>query len=406
MNPMPSINKLSALAISRLQQPGYYSDGGNLILQVTASGSKSWLFRYSKGKRKREMGLGPLPTVSLANAREKAAACRLQLLEGEDPIDVRKVSRAKLRAEVARALTFRQCADRCIADRRESWKNSKHAQQWENTLATYVYPHIGDLNVAEIDVIGVRKCLDPIWKTKTETATRVRQRMENVFDWAKAHNLRSDENPAAWKGHLQVVMASPNKIKGVEHHTALEVDRIAEFMGTLVNRSGTAALALNFLIQTACRTNEVLGATWKEVDFKQKIWTIPAERMKAGVTHQVPLSVETCEWLRTHSVGKANTAYLFEGTKADKPLSNMSMLELIRGLKLETKSKAAVTVHGFRSTFRQWAAEHSEHPREVAEHALAHRLPDKVEAAYQRGTLLNKRRVLMQDWYDFLFPGT
>lgn len=399
---MQNTHKLSALAIARLKEPGYYSDGGNLVLQVTTKGSKSWLFRYSQGTKKREMGLGSLATVSLAIARERAASYRLQLLDGVDPIATRAASIAKARSDAAKVMTFRQCAERCIADRRAGWKNPKHAQQWENTLATYVYPHMGDENVAEADITAVRKCLDPIWTSKTETATRVRQRIESVFDWAKAHNFRSGENPAAWKGHLQVLMAAPKKIKTVQHHVALEVSRMPAFMIKLMAHAGVAALALYFLILTAARTGEVIWAKWEEIDFKTKIWKVPAGRMKAGIEHEVPLTEGLVKWLKGLKRMKLDEIYLFPGQKPGKPISNMAMLQLLKGMDLKNNAKQVVTVHGFRSTFRQWAAENSEHSREVAEHALAHRLPDKVEAAYQRGTMLAKRRALMKDWFEFV----
>lgn len=399
---MKTINKLSALKVGRLAAPGYYSDGGNLFLQVTPAGSKSWIFRYSVGlNKKREMGLGPLHAVPLASAREKSARYRAQLLEGIDPHSTRKTLLAERRAATVPAMTFKQCASKCIEDRRAGWKNAKHAQQWENTLETYVYPVLGHEDVGNVDTAMVRRCLDPIWNTKTETAMRVRGRVETVLDWAKTHGHRSGDNPAAWKGHLQAVMAAPRKVTAVEHHPALNITEMPAFQAALHLKSGMAGKALAFLILTAARTNEVTGAKWKEIDLDEKIWTVPPERMKAGVEHKVPLSAAALLVLEGLGGSTAREAFVFPGQKKGKPLSNMAMLELLKGMAFKSAEGAAITVHGFRSTFRQWAAEMSAHSREVAEHALAHKLPDKVEAAYQRGTLLAKRRALMSDWAKF-----
>jgi integrase len=399
---MKIINKLSALAIGRLATPGYYSDGGNLFLQVTAAGSKSWIFRYSVGaNKKREMGLGPLHAVSLASAREKSARYRAQLLEGIDPHATRKTALAERRAASVRAMTFKECASKCIEDRRAGWKNAKHAQQWENTLETYVYPFMGAVDVAQIDTATVRRCLDPIWNTKTETAMRVRGRVETVLDWAKTHGHRAGDNPAAWKGHLQAVLAPPRKVTAVEHHPALSIAQMPAFQAALRLKAGMASKALTFLILTAARTNEITGAQWAEIDLKDKVWTVPPERMKAGMEHKVPLSDAAVSLLEGLGANTERDAFIFPGQKKGKPLSNMAMLELLKGMAFKSDEGAPITVHGFRSTFRQWAAEMSAHSREVAEHALAHKLPDKVEAAYQRGTLLAKRRALMADWAKF-----
>ncbi|RJG00344.1 tyrosine-type recombinase/integrase [Noviherbaspirillum sedimenti] len=399
---MRTTQQLSALAIGRLKEPGYYSDGGNLFLQVTTSGAKSWIFRYGKNGKKHEMGLGPLHTVSLAMAREKALQCRLQILEGLDPLAKRKEIHEAISAANARRITFKECAEKLIDSKRAGWKNAKHAQQWENTLNTYAYPFIGTTQVSDVDTAAVRKCLDPIWTTKTETANRVRQRIEMIIDWAKAHGHRTGDNPAAWRGHLEAVMAAPDNIRKRDHHAALDVDAMPAFIATLRAHPGTSARALDFLILTASRTNEVIGATWPEIDFDKATWTIPAERMKAKIAHTVPLSAPALAVLKQAETESKGTAFIFPGRREGRPLSNMAMLELLRGMGTKDANGEPATVHGFRSTFRQWAAERTTHPREVAEHALAHRLPDKVEAAYQRSTLFVKRRSLMNDWATFL----
>jgi len=399
---MRTTKKLRAPEIVRLTHPGYYSDGGNLFLQVTGTGAKSWLFRYQLAGKKREMGLGPFTLVSLADARARALECHLQLLSGDDPIEVRKSLIGERRAVLAKAVTFRHCAERCIEDKRPEWKNAKHAAQWGSTLEAYAYPHIGKLDVRVIDTGLVRKCLDPIWTTKTETASRLRQRIETVLDWAKVHGYRAGDNPAAWRGHLQAVMPAPQKITKVENLAALPYTRMHQFMIDLRKRPGMAAMALEFTIRTACRTGEATGATWPEFDLKAGLWTIPAERMKAGVEHTVPLDAATLKVLERAKPASGGKGWVFPGAREGRPLSNMAMLQLVRGMGAKDAAGEAVTVHGFRSTFRQWAAECSAHPREVAEHALAHRLPDKVEAAYQRGTMLEKRRALMADWGQFI----
>lgn len=399
---MRATKKLRGPDITRLSVPGYYSDGGNLVLQVTGTGAKSWLFRYQLGGKKREMGLGPLNLVSLAAARARALECQMQLLEGDDPIALRKSTVSQRRAVLAKAVTFRHCAERCIEDKRPEWKNAKHAAQWTNTLETYAYPHIGALDVQAIDTGLVRKCLDPIWTTKTETASRLRQRIETVLDWAKVHGYRSGDNPAAWKGHLQAVMPAPQKITKVENLAALPYAEIHAFVTALRKRPGMAAMALEFTIRTASRTGESTGATWTEFDLKAGLWTIPAERMKAGIEHTVPLDAATLAVLERAKPFSDGKSWVFPGAREGRPLSSMAMLEVTRGMAAKDAAGNPITVHGFRSTFRQWAAERSTHPREVAEHALAHRLPDKVEAAYQRGTMLEKRRALMADWGKFI----
>lgn len=389
------IEKLSALAVTKAKVPGYYGDGAGLWLQVSSSGSKSWIFRYTFLKKQREMGLGALHTVSLAEARTKAKDCRLILLNGVDPLEARKATKLAQALEHAKAMTFDQCASAYIQAHRGSWKSEKHAKQWESTIATYASPIIGELPVAAVDTGLIVKVLSPIWQTKTETATRLRGRMESILDWATTSQYRSGENPARWKGHLKNLLANPNKLVQVEHHPALPWQNIGAFMSALRTKDSIAARALEFTILTATRSGEVRGATWSEIDFQTGIWTIPSSRMKAGREHRVPLSDAVLALL--HKAPKLGS-YIFPGQKHDKPLSDMSLTAVLRRMDFHD-----ITVHGFRSTFRDWCSESmaNSFPREVCEHALAHSLPDKVEAAYRRGDLLEKRVNLMQAWADF-----
>lgn len=387
-----SVEKLSALAVTKASAPGYFGDGAGLWLQVSKTGTKSWIFRYTIAGKQREMGLGALHTISLADARTKAKACRVQLLEGHDPLVTRDAARAADALEKAKMMTFDQCAKGYIAAHRSSWKNAKHAAQWESTLSTYASPILGTLPVADINTALVVKVLSPIWHTKTETATRLRGRIESILDWATVSHFRQGDNPARWRGHLDNLLAEPAKIKKVDHHAALPWSEIGTFMPTLRASAGTAARALEFAILTAARSGEVRGATWDEIDLDAALWTIPAQRMKAEVEHKVPLAPAAVDLLRSL---ESSSSFVFPGQKDDKPLSDMSLTAVLRRLKRDD-----ITVHGFRSTFRDWCAEAvgNSYPREVCEHALAHKLPDKVEAAYRRGTLLDKRVLLMADW--------
>jgi len=390
-----TVEKLSALAVTRASEPGYYNDGGGLYLQVAKAGTKSWIFRFRMGGKQREMGLGALHTVTLAQAREKAKTCRASLLDGIDPLEARNAVKLDAALERARTVTFDHCAEQYIAAHRGSWKNAKHAAQWESTIATYASPVIGNLPVAAVDTALVVKVLQPIWQEKTETATRLRGRIENILDWATVSKYRAGENPARWRGHLDNLLADPNKVGKVEHHAALPWQDIGAFMVDLRQRAGTAARAVEFAILTAGRSGEVRGARWNEIDLDAAIWTVPAERMKAGREHRVPLSTAAVALLKTiPDVGE----HIFPGQRGDAPLSDMSLTAVLRRMERDD-----ITVHGFRSTFRDWCAESvgNSFPREVCEHALAHSLPDKVEAAYRRGDLIEKRKVLMQVWADY-----
>lgn len=392
---MRQINKLSTAKVASLSKRGLYADGLGLYLQVAEGGTKSWLFRFMKDGRARKMGLGPVHTVTLAMAREKATEARRRLLDGIDPIEARKETRQAARLDAAKALTFRECAEKYIAAHSTGWKNAKHAGQWASTLETYAYPHFGNLPVASIDVGLVLKALEPIWNIKTETASRVRGRIESVLDWATARKYRTGENPARWRGHLDHLLPARRDVAKVKHHAALPYADVGIFVATIREMEGVTARALEFAILTAARTNEVVKARWQEVDIETRMWVIPAERMKAGREHRVPLSDRAIEILASLPRDKGSD-FVFIGDKLGKPLSNMAMLMMLRRMKRDD-----LTVHGFRSTFRDWAAEQTMYPNEMVEMALAHAVSDKTEAAYRRGDMLEKRRRLMQDWSVF-----
>lgn len=386
--------KLSAVAVRNMSTPGLFADGGGLYLQVTKSGAKTWIFRFMMEGRRRDMGLGPVHTVSLAEARDEALNCRQLVRQGIDPIEKRKTERLSARAEAVKAITFKECAECYIKAHEPSWKNAKHIAQWTSTLTTYVYPIFGALPVAEIDTGLVMKVIEPIWATKTETASRIRGRMEAILDWATVRKYRSGENPARWKGHLDHLLPSKSKLQKEKHHSALSYDQISDFISSLHKQNGTSARALEFTILTAARTGEVIEAVWSEIDLENKVWTIPGERMKAGREHRVPLS-ETALNILQEMAEIRTSDFVFPGNSKNRPLSNMAMLTVLRRMK-----RTDITVHGFRSTFRDWAAEQTNFPREVAEMALAHTIESKVEAAYRRGDLFEKRRSLMQEWED------
>lgn len=393
------VNRLSALAVVKQSAPGYHADGAGLYLQVTAGGAKSWIFRYRHGGKQREMGLGSLSTVSLALARKRASDCRAGL-EADvpvDPIGARQEARRLAEATLCKQAaipSFDDAARAYIAAHRHEWKNSKHAGQWQTTLAAYASPVFGDMPVDRVDTAHVLKALSTIWTEKTETATRVRGRIESVLDWARVAGYRTGENPARWRGHLEHSLAAPTKTKRVVNHPALPWRDIGDFMTDLRKREGVAARGVEFAILTACRSGEVRMASWREVDLQSATWVIPSSRMKMGKEHQVPLSEAAVELLK-RMPRIEGCDWIFPGAK-NKPLSDMSLTAVLRRM-----GRNDITVHGMRSTFRDWAAESASFPREVAEHALAHALPDKTEAAYQRGTLFDKRVLLMAAWAQF-----
>ncbi len=389
------MGKLTALQVTRATKRGLLGDGGGLYLQITASGSKSWIFRFRVNGKLRNHGLGSVNTLSLVEARNKALECRKMRLNGIDPIEAKKQQRAAVRLDEAKAITFADAAESYIESHRAGWKNAKHAGQWTATLTTYAYPVFGDLPVADIDVGLVLKAIEPIWTTKSVTADRVRGRIEAVLDYAKVRGYRTGENPACWRGNLAHTLPAKAKIAKVQHHAALPHSEMPAFWKKLAKQSGIGAQALRFAILTAARTGEVIGALWNEIDLEQAVWTIPAERMKAEKEHRVPLTQPALTILDEMQKQRAGD-YIFPGLKAGHPLSNMSLLAVLKRM-----GRHDLTVHGFRSTFRDWAAECTDTPREVAEAALAHALSNKVEAAYRRSDLFDKRRTLMVDWAGY-----
>ncbi len=397
------VNKLSAVAIKNATKPGLYGDGAGLYLNVGPTGSKSWLFRYMLNGTAREMGLGPVHTIGLSEARERAMAARKLRLDGVDPLNARTIEKERKKTEAAAAaaalVTFKSAAESYIATNRAAWKNEKHAWQWSATLEAHVYPVIGDLPVSSVNTGHVTRILLPIWTTKAETAARVRGRVETVLDFAKVHGWRDGENPARWKGHLDNALPPRGKVSKVEHHAALAWDEIGSFMAELEQQDGIGALALRFTILTAARTGEAIGATWGEIDMTAGVWIIPAERMKADAEHRVPLTEAALAVLRRAAELRQTPepdAFVFPGGKGGKgagSLSNMGMLDRLRRM-----GRHDLTVHGFRSSFRDWASETTRHEHAVVEKALAHSIDSKVEAAYRRGDLFEKRRRLMEDW--------
>ena len=390
-----TVRRLTTLQIGRQLSPGMHADGAGLYLQVSESGAKSWIYRYSIHGKGREMGLGSLTAVSLADARNKAAACRALRQDGIDPIQNRKAERAQAALADARAITFREAAERYIEAHRAGWKNPRHEIHWRNTLTTHAFSVIGEVSVAAIDKALVLKVLEPIWTSKPETASRVRNRMEMILDWARSLDLRDGENPARWRGHLRFLLPPQSKVRRVEHFAALDYHEIPAFMAQLREHQSIGAAALEFTILTAARTAETLGATHDEIDLAQKVWTIRAERMKMAKEHRVPLSARALMLL--HGVPTiAESELVFPGMGGGGALSNMAMAAV-----LQRVGRSDITVHGFRSTFRDWAAERTNYPSEVVEMALAHAVGNKVEAAYRRGDLFEKRRRLMADWATF-----
>lgn len=390
-------NALTPLAVKNAK-PGRHADGGGLHLLVKESGARSWVYRFMLRGKSRDVGLGAAAgpgAISLSAARDAADQLRRKVKSGVDPLLERQQEAAEslvaARAAQIAGITFKAVAEAYIAANEGSWRNGKHRQQWRNTLATYVYPEIGELPVAEIGTAHVLKILEPIWQTKSETASRVRGRIETVLDAAKARGYRSGENPARWRGHIAQILPVRSRLSR-GHHTAMSYDAIPAFVAHLREREAVAALALEFVLLTATRTSEMLGATWGEVDLEKAVWTIPAGRMKAAKEHRVPLSPRAVEILAT--VKPLNGTWLFPSNKGGR-LSGMAMAMLLRRMKVDA------TVHGFRSGFRDWAAECTGYAHEVCEMALAHVIGNKAEAAYRRGDMFEKRRRLMADWSTY-----
>jgi integrase len=383
------INRLNARAVSALSRPGRHADGGGLYLSISTNGGRRWVYLFRRNGKMREMGLGSASVVTLARARELASAARDTVSRGLDPIETRD-----LHGE--RSKTFSECSALFIEDNKSGWSNAKHADQWANTLKTYADPVIGRMAVADITTTHVIKILNPIWTTKTETASRVRSRIEAVLDWARVHGLREGENPARWRGHLDQLLPKRSKVARVQHHPALPFTALPDFLIDLRTMEGVAPLALEFTILTAARTNETIGATINE--FGADAWTIPGERMKGGREHRVPLAPRCLDILADLGVrlGDNRNDPVFVGGRKDEPLSNGAMLAV-----LDRMGRGNITVHGFRSTFRDWASETTPFSNEVMEMALAHSIPNKAEAAYRRRDLFEKRRALMNLWADY-----
>lgn len=387
--------ELSALQVNRLKAPGLHFVGGatGLALQVAPGGARTWVLRITLGDKRREMGLGSFTDVTLAMAREKAKAARLLADQGQDPIAVRQEAKSALRATAAASKTFAQCATAYIEAKSAEWKNDKHRQQWENTLEEYANPVIGELLVRDVALPHLMRILEPIWTTKTETASRLRGRIESVLGWATVRGYRDGDNPARWRGHLDKLLPAPGRVAKVEHHKALPIDAMPAFMVALRGEKGMAAKALEFAILTAARSGEVRFATWAEIDLDAGIWTVPPERMKAGKEHRVPLSPAAIKLLKALPRIEGNEL-LFPAPKG-KALSDMTLTALTR------RMGVPAVPHGFRSTFKDWASERTTYPGEMSEMALAHSIGDKVEAAYRRGDLFSKRGRLMDDWAKF-----
>jgi integrase len=386
---------LTVKQVARLVQPGRYFDGNGLVLQIVSETNRSWLFRYQRNGRERWLGLGPTHTIDLVEARERARKARQQLLDGIDPVEQKKAEKVTRQLAEAKALSFEQAATAYYNQHEKKWKNAKHRAQFLSTLKEYVFPTIGKLPVGSIDTPLVLKCLEPMWATKTETASRVRGRIESVLGWATVRQYRSGDNPARWKGHLSEVLPARSSIAKAEHHPALPYDRLPEFMAALKQREGAAARALEFTILTAARTGEVIGARWDEINLDDKIWTVPANRIKGGKEHRVPLSDAAVAILESIPTERGNE-YVFIGPSKGRGLSNMAMASVLKRMNREE-----ITVHGFRSSFRDWAAERTNYQNHIVEMALAHVVGNAVEAAYRRGDMLQKRQRLMSDWAQF-----
>jgi len=395
---MPKVAKeLTPLAVSKLRRTGLHAVGGinGLGLKVMPAGSRAWVLRTMVAGKRREYGLGGYPTVTLASARERARAMLDQLFAGIDPAVTKKQAKSALAAQRSKAINFKTLAEQYIAQHEAGWKNAKHAAQWTSTLETYAYPILGNYLAADIDTPSVLRVLQPIWTGKSETASRLRGRIEAVLDFATAKGLREGPNPARWKGNLALTLPAKRKVSTVKHHPAVAVKDMPSFFKALRSREGMAARALEFLTLTAARSGEVRGAQWNEIDLTKKIWVVPADRMKAKREHRVPLSTQAITLLKSLESKNADSL-IFPSTKPTKKLSDMALTAVMRRMEMNA------VPHGLRSSFRDWVGEETSYPREVAEMALAHALGNAVEAAYRRGDLFEKRRAMMNDWATYL----
>lgn len=421
-NPMPKKAKeLSALSVAKIKDNGRHAVGGvdGLHLRIV-NDSRAWVLRVAVGQRaddhgnlkvhRRDIGLGSYPEVSLAEARTKAQEMKAQIRNGIDPIQQKQEKLQALRTQKLRDRTFRECAQIVIADKSRELKNQKHIAQWSTTLETYIYPILGDRVIGSINKVDIAKVLEPLWAEKNETAKRLRGRIETIFDYAKAMEYFEGDNPAEWKGNLELILGN---LKQVSHpHPSLPYNQVAEFVQHLRQKEGISPKALEFAILTACRSGEIFGSKWQEIDFESKVWIIPKERMKADKEHRVPLSQEAITMLESIKQYTQPQDFIFPAPRGGGMLSDMSLSALIKRMHeqkikenglgyIDPKQKRVITTHGFRSTFRDWSADKTDYPREVCEHVLAHKLPDEVEAAYLRGAYLEKRKALMADWAEF-----
>ncbi|WP_374663537.1 tyrosine-type recombinase/integrase [Acinetobacter sp.] len=419
---MPKKSKeLSALSVAKIKATGRHSVGGvdGLCLNVKGN-SRVWILRAVVGKRldkdgelkphRRDIGLGPYPEISLAEARVKATELRQQIRSSIDPVAYKQEQLEKLKVQKLRDRTFLECAKVVIANKTRELKNEKHIAQWTSTLETYIYPALGNRSISTITKVDIAEVLQPIWIEKNETAKRIRGRIETIFDYAKAMGYFEGVNPAEWKGNLEPILG--NLKQESRPHPSLPYEQVAEFIQHLRQKKGISPKALEFAILTACRSGEVFGATWKEIDLKNKIWIIPKERMKAEKEHRVPLSLEAINLLKSIQEYTQPQDFIFPAPRNGQMLSDMSLTTLIKHMHeqkikenylgyIDPKQNRVITTHGFRSTFRDWSADKTDYPREVCEHVLAHKLPDEVEAAYLRGAYLEKRKALMADWANF-----
>ena len=387
--------ELSPLEVGRLKQPGMHFVGGvaGLALQVSLSGARSWILRATVGEKRRDIGLGGFPDVSLAGAKESARATREKIRNGIDPVAEKQSNKSALIAAEGTTVTFERAADIFVKAKEAEWSNAKHAAQWRATVKAYAYPVIGNMLVRDVALPHILAILEPIWTTKTETASRLRGRLENILDWAKGRGYRTGDNPALWRGHLEHQLAKPSKVAKVKHHPALPYEDMGKFMAQLRKHDGLGSRALEFSILTATRSGEARGAKWSEIDLKAAVWAIPGERMKMKKEHRIPLSEAAIKLLI--NLPRIDSNLVFPGSKNGSSISDMTMSAVIKRMGFD------VVPHGFRSTFRDWAAECTNYPREVAEMALAHAIGDKVEAAYRRGDLFEKRRRMMAAWSAF-----
>ncbi|HEU0215049.1 MAG TPA: integrase arm-type DNA-binding domain-containing protein [Stellaceae bacterium] len=387
--------KAAGLTVRRVEgekRPGMYADGNNLYLHVAPTGAKSWVLRYTTDGRRRDMGLGPVRLYSLAEARVRAFALCRQIAEGGDPLAERQSRKSAARLDRAREMSFSACAAAYVEAHAAGWRGPRNRDQWESSLRTYAHS-LDKIPVAEIDVALVMKVLDPIWAKKSETASRVRARIEAVLDWAATRGYRQGDNPARWRGHLENLLPRVTKVRAVEHHAAMQYAEIAEFMQDLRRQAGIIARALEFCILTGTRSGEVLGARWDEFDDAARLWIIPAPRTKSGREHRVPLSDAAATVVRSMAAVRVSD-FVFPGARLGRPLSRMAFHELLRKM----RPAGTVTAHGFRSTFRDWAAEKTNFPSEIAEMALGHAVGDAVERAYRRSDQFDKRRALADSW--------